>query len=373
MHRSQLLVLCAALAGCRATDVTIESFDKPALTWTEKNDPIMGGQSTGSFTIKGSLGVFDGKVVDVPNLQAPGFIKVDASGAFPDVSSCGALVITARARADYKGLRVSFGTATPPNGTRYAFGYKAHFDAPVGSEFTDVVIPFKEFSDYWSDATGALIKTCQDNAMYCPDKSTLTDFKVFQVWGEGVGGAVHLEIKKISASGCTMPAAAAPVFNSSCSGHVQRELRYNMSHTAAAEDWAFQLPPGESLVSAVCCDPYFAAYAEPSGMFKRQDVALFSHFSPNKTVTFYDPVCGIALFQAPKGRTLEQFQADTTEHGWPSFRPEELVHGNSRIVNSTGEVVSKCGTHLGSFLPDEKGARWCLDLSCVSGNPVHGA
>jgi hypothetical protein len=35
---------------------------------------------------------------------------------------------------------------------------------------------------------------------------------------------------------------------------------------------------------------------------------------------------------------------------------------------TTGYVTSKCGTHLGSYLPDSEGPRWCMDLSCISGN-----
>ena len=35
---------------------------------------------------------------------------------------------------------------------------------------------------------------------------------------------------------------------------------------------------------------------------------------------------------------------------------------------TTGFVTSKCGTHLGSFLPDQQGARWCIDLSCIAGS-----
>ena len=36
---------------------------------------------------------------------------------------------------------------------------------------------------------------------------------------------------------------------------------------------------------------------------------------------------------------------------------------------SSGYVTSSCGTHLGTYLPDSQGARWCIDLSCVAGNP----
>jgi peptide methionine sulfoxide reductase MsrB len=79
-------------------------------------------------------------------------------------------------------------------------------------------------------------------------------------------------------------------------------------------------------------------------------------------------VCGLPLFTAPRGRTVADFQADTAEHGWPSFRPEELIAANVITNETTGFVTSKCGTHLGSYLPDEKGARWCIDLSCIAGH-----
>lgn len=35
----------------------------------------MGGKSTGTFNVENGLGIFDGEVVDVPFLKAPGFIK----------------------------------------------------------------------------------------------------------------------------------------------------------------------------------------------------------------------------------------------------------------------------------------------------------
>merc|ERR1711968_390731 len=89
---------------------------------------------------------------------------------------------------------------------------------------------------------------------------------------------------------------------------------------------------------AVCCDPNFKPYAEPQHFF------------------------------AQPGRSFADFKADTTEHGWPSFRREEIIEANVKVDNTTGEVVSKCGTHLGSYLPDAKGPRYCLDLSCLSGH-----
>lgn len=85
--------------------------------------------------------------------------------------------------------------------------------------------------------------------------------------------------------------------------------------------------------------------------------------------TFYDSVCGIPVFITPVNRTFKDFVADTDEHGWPSFRAAEVFADNVITDKTTTEVKSKCGTHLGSYLPDEQGERWCIDLSCVAGNP----
>ena len=41
--------------------------------------------------------------------------------------------------------------------------------------------------------------------------------------------------------------------------------------------------------------------------------------------TFYDSVTGRPLFIAPRGRTWEQFEAESRSHGWPSFRCGERV------------------------------------------------
>ena len=123
----------------------------------------------------------------------------------------------------------------------------------------------------------------------------------------------------------------------------------------------------ESLAAAVCCDSRMHIFAEPRFLYAFPNVNLYSEMNSNGTTIFYDPVCGIPLFEAPKGRTFEEFQADTDEHGWPSFRQDEVITENVEDADDDGTVSSKCGTHLGTYLPDDKGPRWCIDLSCVSG------
>ena len=45
----------------------------------------------------------------------------------------------------------------------------------------------------------------------------------------------------------------------------------------------------------------------------------------------------------------------------------QVVTENVITDKTTGFVTSKCGTHLGSYLPDDAGPRWCMDLSCIAG------
>ena len=63
-----LAAISVASASAASSSVLLEDFSAPAQKWTQQNDPIMGGRSTGTFTIENKAGVFDGEVVDVPFL-----------------------------------------------------------------------------------------------------------------------------------------------------------------------------------------------------------------------------------------------------------------------------------------------------------------
>ena len=62
------------------------------------------------------------------------------------------------AATDYAGYRISFGHAHPIFGKFFAYGYKSHFSPTVGS-VGSVSVPFKNFTDFWDDATGEPIHT----------------------------------------------------------------------------------------------------------------------------------------------------------------------------------------------------------------------
>ena len=139
-----------------------------------------------------------------------------------------------------------------------------------------------------------------------------------------------------------------------CINPVKKDLKWG-----TADDW--------DMAEHICC--HNTQFAEPSGYFATEN--LFSQLRQEKTgstITFYDSVCGLPLFEAPIGRSMAAFEQESEHHGWPSFRPEEIITENV-IINMGGEMASVCGTHLGHNLPDMGGDRYCVDLVCVAGKP----
>jgi peptide methionine sulfoxide reductase MsrB len=391
------LALRAAVAGLAAAvaaaeTVELASFDgAPGTTFkfTELNDPVMGGKSTGTWHIDqaGKYGVFDGEVNDVPSLKAPGFIKTAADGRFPDASSTdqGSLVLEVRSSTpSYAGFRVSLASGTMSPAYACSGGgsiplsrgcFKAKFSVPEGGEFAKVRIPFAAFSDRWSPATGELTKTCEQDKSACVTAHVLKNIKRLELWAEGALGDVHLEVRSIIAEGpavadLTAKATRPPSEFDTCSGPVQPSLRFGISGRTTP-DIPVPVDENETLAEAVCCDNRTKVYAEPQFLYQAPDISLYSKLDQGVT-TFYDSVCGVPLFRAPMNRSLADFKADTDEHGWPSFRSAEVVQEHVR-TDAGGFVYSSCGTHLGSFLPDAKGSRWCMELSCIAGSPADHA
>mmetsp|Transcript_6004 Transcript_6004/g.6137 ORF Transcript_6004/g.6137 Transcript_6004/m.6137 type:complete len:217 (-) Transcript_6004:206-856(-) len=110
-------------------------------------------------------------------------------------------------------------------------------------------------------------------------------------------------------------------------------------------------------------------FAEHAGYWDSRETTFLADIDKTVETTYYDSVTGKALFIAPRGRTFEAFQKESSVHGWPSFRDEEVVWDNVRALGD-GETVSLTGTHLGHNLPDGSGNRYCINLVCIAGNPV---
>jgi len=91
----------------------------------------------------------------VPSLAAPGFCLTYNTGLekYPDASGYEALTIRARSTVPYDGFKAAFSTKLHPS-TQFLM-FKADFTAaldPSGA-WTDVVIPFNNFTYSWSSYT----------------------------------------------------------------------------------------------------------------------------------------------------------------------------------------------------------------------------
>lgn len=122
-----------------------------------------------------------------------------------------------------------------------------------------------------------------------------------------------------------------------------------------------------STAEHICCNNHH--YAEYSGYLAAPEVNLFGRLDHTVETVFYDSVCGLPLFIAPRGRTFEEFKEESLHHGWPSFRPQEIVSENV-IIHDDGRMESRCLTHLGHNLPKGGVDRYCIDLVCVAGEPL---
>ena len=171
--------------------------------------------STGTWDVddEEGFGILNGTVKDVPKLKAPGFIAAYAKGYFNDASMAlhGDLVLKVRSSTpDYEGFRVSFSPKSLSAEYSCAGGgsipftnkcFKAHFMVPSSNDFVEIRIPFSSFSDHWNPATGEQYITCsQDHPEVCPKEKDLEHIRWVEIWSEGAGGDVHLEVQSISAN-----------------------------------------------------------------------------------------------------------------------------------------------------------------------------
>merc|ERR1711879_869437 len=200
-----------SLHSAAGTLVTFDGGAGTTFKFVQLNGPVMGGQSTGTWSLGEGFGILDGNVVDVPSLKAPGFIKAAADGKFPDVSDFidGSLVLTVRTSTpEYAGFRVTFVSgATSPSFSCAAGGalpfsrgcFKTKFKVPSGSDFVEIKLPFSTFSDKWSSATGEQTTTCAQSKDVCPTAAKLSHIQRVEFWGEGAAGKLHLEVQSVSA------------------------------------------------------------------------------------------------------------------------------------------------------------------------------
>ena len=226
MLRTFLLFSCViAFGGARALldDKPIVTFSPGAKTtyeWNEVNDPVMGGRSTGSFSVQGngttSMGVFQGTCRIVPSLKAPGFCQATTKGfALINVGAYvnGGVALTVRTTTPtYTGFKFgmsAIGASHHHGGHEIGGSYKANFTVPSGTGWQTVKIPFAKMSSDWSDFTGNCFtkdpdgyqhRCCSpENKDVCPNAKSLSLVDGFTIWSEGVAGDFLLQVESVVA------------------------------------------------------------------------------------------------------------------------------------------------------------------------------
>jgi peptide methionine sulfoxide reductase MsrB len=137
-----------------------------------------------------------------------------------------------------------------------------------------------------------------------------------------------------------------------CLGPVQKPVRWGCDWAKADDISCFNRHWAER-----------AGYWETTDFFAEEGKETKKRSGP---VIFYDSVTSEPLFQAPVGRSWEDFVHESLHHGWPSFRDQEVISDRVRVLPD-GETVSLDGTHLGHNLPDKNGNRYCINLVSVAG------
>ena len=113
------LISLALVLGLASAQV-LETFDGEH-SWSETNDPVMGGQSTATFAVADGKGVFNGTCKIVPSLQAPGFCSAQTRALqWPDASAnlAGGLAITATTTTPECETRAAIRVASTPRPRR---------------------------------------------------------------------------------------------------------------------------------------------------------------------------------------------------------------------------------------------------------------
>ena len=146
----------------------------------------------------------------------------------------------------------------------------------------------------------------------------------------------------------------SPKVHGTCVAAPQNPLRWGVDHKKADE---------------IGCFNRHLAEFPGSWESTKLPAEMANQSAENSTIMFYDSVTGKPLFEAPKGRTWSDFHRECTVHGWPSFRDDEVVVENVRVL-ADGEVVSLAGTHLGFNLPNGRGNRYRINVVSIAGKPT---
>ena len=193
-------------------------------------------------------------------------------------------------------------------------------------------------------------------AFSCSDRKAFLDAVSVSTFGMVFTSVPPIAASEELAVGGTMRMGDSSIMTQKSHGTSEVPVQENLRFGASRK-----------LADKIC--NYNRHFAELGGYFKETsfESVVMNSSGP---VVFYDSNSGKPLFVAPMGRSKEEFIAEAKLHGWPSFRDEETVWDNVRVLKDSLETVSVDGTHLGHNLPDKKGNRYCINLVSIAGSPI---
>ena len=123
---------------------------------------------------------------------------------------------------------------------------------------------------------------------------------------------------------------------------IMKPKEHGTSHTPVQENlrWGCDWKTADRICN------YNRHYAEAAGTWKT--TTFLRDIQGKKQENFYDSNTGKLLFTAPVDRTWDDWIQESSLHGWPSFRDNEVNWDYVRVLPN-GETVSVDGTHLVSI------------------------
>lgn len=146
------------------------------------------------------------------------------------------------------------------------------------------------------------------------------------------------------------------------SENIMKPKEHGTSHTAVQDGlrWGCDWDTADRICN------YNRRYAEYAGSW--EGTTLKESVKDKKEEYFYDSNTAKILFRAPVDKTWDDWMEESSMHGWPNFRDNEVNWEYVRVLPN-GETVSVDGTHLGHNIPDGQGNRYCINLVSIAGNP----
>lgn len=146
-------------------------------------------------------------------------------------------------------------------------------------------------------------------------KDSITKWITHSLGGTAIATGALLAVPSISQARLVADAAPSryPIIGSD---DIMRPKAHGTSEVAVQSKlrWNCDI----SLADKIC--NYNRHWAEMAGYWLSTNFLKEVEGGSQGEITFYDSVTGRPLFIAPKGRSFQDWRAESTVHGWPSFR-----------------------------------------------------